>query len=113
MTTPVQKGTTALQTFETLDREYGSRVAPAELPTVEYVHVNGVVNSAIVPTIAVMQDSTPADIVGYYKVTFSTASLNRFDIVHVAVTATILGVISRKVFQFQIKDDPSQIPVIQ
>jgi hypothetical protein len=109
----VQLGTDGIATFETLSYENGTRVNADTTPTVEFVHVNGVINSAIVPTITQMQDSTPANITGYYKLVFSTGTLSTQDDVHIAVSATIDGVVTKKVFHFLVINEPGTVPVIR
>lgn len=113
MSIQVQKGTTAITTFETLEQSNGARVAPDSLPTKEYLHVNGVVNDAITVTIEQMQDNVPANITGYYKLSFPTTSLNSQDDVHVSVTTAINGTTVQKVFHFVIVNETTQIPVIR
>lgn len=113
MAIQVQQGTTAIGTFETLTKEHGARVAPDTAPTVAYVHVNGAINSGLTPTIEVMQNSTPADITGYYKITFDTSSLSTQDDVHIAISAEISGTTVTKVLHFLIIDQPNQLPVIR
>lgn len=113
MTTQVQLGTNAIATFETLSYSGGERVAPEALPTVEFIHVNGTINSGITATIEQLQDATPANITGYYKLTFPTNTLSSQDDVHVSVSATIAGTVVKKVFHFLIINEPGTIPVIR
>lgn len=113
MTIQVQKGTNAIATFETLSYANGDRVAPDSPPTVEFLHVNGVINSAISPTITQMQDDIPANITGYYKVTFPTDTLDSQDDIHLSITATISGIVVKKVFHFLVINEPGTIPVIR
>ena len=89
----VQQGTTVIIPFETLDASE-NRVAPDNPPTVSAVHVEGVPNAALTTaaTVTQRQDSTPANITGYYQVSFSSATLATNDDVDVTINATISGV---------------------
>jgi len=115
MITQVQQGTTAIRTFETLNRPDGDRTAPSGLPTVVTVHVNAVINSAIetAATIVQMQDATPASITGYYRLEFPTTSLSATDDVDVTVQATINGTPRTHILRFLIIDQPDLLPVIR
>ena len=111
----VQKGTIAIDTFETLSYANGPRVAPDSPPTVLALHVNGVINSTLTSaaTIANMQDATPANITGYYKLTFASSSLAVGDDIHVTISATISGVVATAVKRFLIINADTTTPVIR
>jgi len=113
--TQVQRGTTAIRTFETLAREHGARVAPASLPTVLSAHVNGVVNSTLQAAITViqMQDATPAAIVGYYRIEFATSNLAANDDIDIVVTASVSGATVLGKLVFVILDSPGILPIIR
>ena len=115
MITQVQQGTTAIRTFETLSRSDGARVAPSGLPTVVSAHVNGAVNSTLASaaTVIQMQDATPANITGYYRLEFATSSLAANDDVDITIQATISGTTVTQVMRFLIIDQPTMTPVIR
>ena len=115
MITQVQKGTIAIRTFETLDRADGDRTAPAGLPTVATVHVNAVVNSSVATAASIvqMQDATPANITGYYRLEFPTASLSAYDDVDVTIQTTFNGKLRTHVLRFLVIDQPDLLPVIR
>jgi len=113
--TQVQRGTTAIRTFETLAREHGARVAPASLPTVLFAHVNGVINSTLqaAVTIIQMQDAVPASIVGYYRMEFATSGLAANDDIDIMISASVSGATVTQAFRFVILDSPGILPVIR
>jgi len=115
MITSVQQGTTAIRVFETLTRVDGERAAPSATPTVVSIHVDGVFNSALAAaaTITQMQDGTPANIPGYYRLEFPTTSLAVNNDIHVTLAATINGFPRQTVYSFVIIDQPSMLPVIR
>lgn len=111
----VTQGTTARATFETLDRANGTRTAADSAPTVESVHVNGAINSTLTGSAAVaqLQDATPANITGYYEVSFATSSLTIGDDVDVTIQATIGGFTAKTVKRFLVSGSDTAIPVIR
>jgi len=113
--TQVQLGTVAIRTFETLSREHGSNIAPASLPTVLVAHVNGSVNSVLQAAITItqMQDATPANILGYYRMEFATTALAANDDIDIRISASISGATVIQVFRFVILNAPGLLPVIR
>jgi hypothetical protein len=115
MITQVQQGTTAIRTFETLSRSDGARTAPSGLPTVVSAHVNGTVNSTLASGASVvqMQDATPANITGYYRLEFATASLAANDDIDITIQATISGTTVTQVLRFLVINRSDLLPVIR
>ena len=111
----VQLGTTARSTFETLNRANGTRTAPDSAPTVLAVHVNGVINSTLTSAASItqLQDATPANITGYYEVTFDTTGLSINDDIDVTVQATIDSFTATKILRFVTISTESTTPVIR
>ena len=111
----VQLGTTARATFETLDRSNGTRTAPDSAPTVLAVHVNGSINSTLTSaaTITQLQDAVPANITGYYEVSFNTSTLSLNDDIDVTIQADINSFTATKVIRFVTTSSESTTPVIR
>lgn len=110
----VQQGTTAIDTIQTLAYPNGPLVAPDSTPSVLYMHVNGVINAAITVTVTQRQDSVPANITGYYQVSFPTSTLAVGDDVEIGIRAVIAGFTTPPVIKkFLIVNTEQTTPIIR
>ena len=108
----VNKGTVGILPFIVRDTSRNAVDADA-LPTVDQVFVNGVFTNMAGITVEQLQDSTPANVTGYYQIKLPTTNLDVGDQIQLTFSAVIAGVTKSENMLVLVVNNPDQTPSIE